>query len=249
MYNNDYDGMYDVGSGYCWFYPWDGGWAWDTQPYIKNLPVLRDPTDPLSTRDHYSWELPPNNPGVSISIVSNGFVWQNSPGDWSTKVGGLMGLDQSPQLTRCNAPGGGGWMTSGRTSETQNERPAETIMLALRAGSLNIWGMDDMISGVTWWDNGSGGAGLIPDGGAATTPYSVNDAAGVNYVVNKNRQLGAIYTPYANQSPFAFADGHVRTMNPVATNPNPNKTYINGPWPGFYPDGHDPKNMWDAYRP
>jgi len=250
MYTNDFDDEYDAGAGSCWFYPMDGGWAWDTQPYIKSLAVLRDPTDSLSTRDHYSWELPPNNPGVSISIVSNGYVWQNSPGDWSTKVGGVMGLDQSKQPTRCNGwDPNGGWMTSGRTNNGQVGKPAETIMLALRAGSLNIWGMDDMLSGVTWWDNGSGGAGLIPNGGEAKTPYSVNDASGVSYTVNTNKQLGAVFTPYSNQSPFAFCDGHVRSMNPIATNPNPHATYINGPWPGFYSDGHDPQNLWDAYRP
>jgi prepilin-type N-terminal cleavage/methylation domain-containing protein/prepilin-type processing-associated H-X9-DG protein len=247
MYIGDFDDTFDAGAGYCWFYPWDGGWAWDTQPYMKNLDILRDPTDPLSKRDHYSWELPPNNPGVSITIVSNGYTWQNSPGDWSTSVGGVMGLDQSPQVTRCS-PSGSGWMRRGRTNGSQVGLPADTIMLALRAGSLNIWGMDDMLSGVTWWDNGSGGAGLIPNGAAPDTPYTAKDAAGVTYEVNKSQKLGAIYTPYSNTSPFAFVDGHVRAMNPVQTNPNPKQTYINGPWPGFFPDGHDPQNKWDAYR-
>jgi prepilin-type N-terminal cleavage/methylation domain-containing protein/prepilin-type processing-associated H-X9-DG protein len=249
MYIGDFDDTYDAGAGNCWFYPWDGGWAWDTQPYMKSLAVMRDPSDPQSKRDHYSWELPPGNPGVSISIVSNGYTWQNSPGDWSTSVGGVMGLDQSKgQTTRCGGPTSG-WMNRGRTNAGAVNKPSETIMLALRAGSLNIWGMDDMLTGVTWWDYGCGGPGLIPNGTAPDSPYVAGDAAGASYNVNdKTQKWGAIYTPYANTSPFAFCDGHVKAMNPAATNPNPKATYINGPWPGFFADGHDPQNMWDAYR-
>jgi len=252
MYNGDYDDMYDSGSGNCWFYPTDGGWAWDTQPYIKSLALLRDPSDPLSKRDHYTWELPPNNPGVTISYASNGFLWQDSvSGSYATKVGGVMGMDQgSGQVTRC----GSGWMTSGRTNGGQVSRPAETIMLAPRAGSLNIWGLDAVISGVTWWDHGCGsggscgGAGLIPNGAAASTPYMAKDALNVSYQVNATTKWGAIFTPSANTAPFAYCDGHAKAMNPAATNPNPRNTYINGPWPGFFADGHDPQNQWDAYR-
>jgi prepilin-type N-terminal cleavage/methylation domain-containing protein/prepilin-type processing-associated H-X9-DG protein len=245
MYNNDFDGMYDAGAGSCWFYPRDGGWAWDTQPYIKSLAILRDPTDPLSHRDWYSWMEPPNNPTVSISYVSNGYVWQDSvSGSYATSVGGVMGMDQSP-----GNPCGGGWMQRGRTNESQVGQAADTIMLAVRAGSSNIWGMGDVMTGVNWWDNGSGGAGLIPNGSAADTAYTAKDAAGATYTVNKTTKWGAVYTPYSNQSPFAFVDGHAKTMNPASTNPNPRNTYINGPWPGFFADGHDPQNKWDAFRP
>jgi prepilin-type N-terminal cleavage/methylation domain-containing protein/prepilin-type processing-associated H-X9-DG protein len=246
MYTGDFDDTYDAGAGYCWFYPTDGGWSWDTQPYMKSLAILRDPTDPLNKREHYSWELPPNNPGVSITIVSNGFTWQDSANGYATSVNGVMGLDQSPQFNRCNPTGG--WMKRGRTNGSQVSKSAETIMLALRAGSLNIWGMDDMLSGVNWWDFGSGGAGQIPDGSVASTPYSANDAAGQSYVINQNGKLGAIYTPYSNTSPFAFCDGHVKAMNPVATNPNPTGTYKNGPDYAKCPSGHCSDNMWDAYR-
>ena len=251
MYTNDYDDEYDCGTGNCWFYPnvagvnGAGGWSWDTQPYIKNLPVLRDPTDPMSTRNWQSWMFPPNNPTVSISYVSNGYIWQDAANGYKTHVGGLMGLAQGPG----GAAGGcGGWMTSDYTNGSQVTKPSETIMLATRAGSQDIWGMGDEVSGVTWWDNNSGGAGLIPNGAAATTPYTATDANGKTYTVNTNSQLGAIYTPYANQSPFAFADGHAKSMNPIQTNPNPTGTYYTGPNPSIFPSGHDPMNMWDAYR-
>jgi prepilin-type N-terminal cleavage/methylation domain-containing protein/prepilin-type processing-associated H-X9-DG protein len=255
MYNNDYDDEYDAGAGICWFYPTDGGWSWDTQPYIKNLPVLRDPTDPLSTENWYTWQFPPDNPTVSISYVSNGFLWQDSvTGTYDTSMFGVMGIAQgkdAPQgaANRCNSTG---WMTSSYTNGSQVTQDAGTIMLAVRAGSDNTFGAGDVISGVTWWDHGCpntcGGAGLIPNGHGATTPYSAENAAGTYYVVNQNTQWGAVYAPYANQSPFAFCDGHVKSMTPTATDPNPNNTYINGPWPGFYPTGHDPLNMWDSRR-
>lgn len=249
MYNNDFDGEFDAGAGNCWFYPTDGGWSWDTQPYIKSLALLRDPTDTLSTQDWATWMFPPNNPTVSISYVSNGFNWQDRNNNWASAMDGVMGFAQGPEAgnTRC----GTGGMEHGYTNESSVGQSAQTIMLAVRAGSDNIFGQGDLISGVTWWDNASsfsGPAGLIPNGRAATTPYKATNVAGATYTVNTNMQFGAIYTPYANQSPFAFVDGHAKSMNPTQTNPNPTGTYINAPDLGLFPSGHDPMNMWDAYR-
>jgi len=247
MYNNDVDDKYDAGCGACWFYPTDSGWSWDTQPYMKSLPLLRDPTDPLSKRNWPTWAFPPNNPTVSISYVSNGFIWQDSNNGYATYVGGVMGVAQGPEDggNRCGASS---WMTRSYTGGSDVTRPAETIMMSVRAGSFDIWGMGDMISGVTWWDNGSGGAGLIPNAHAANTPYTAKDASGNVYTVNANMQLGAVYTPYSNQSPFAFCDGHSKSMNPSQTDPNPTNTYVNGPSYSLFANGHDPSNMWDAYR-
>src|SRR5579859_4761279 len=77
MYNNDYDDEYDVGSGYCWFYPLDGGWSWDIYPYEKSYALMLDSTDPKSTALWETWMFPPNNPTVPISYASNGFIWQD----------------------------------------------------------------------------------------------------------------------------------------------------------------------------
>jgi prepilin-type N-terminal cleavage/methylation domain-containing protein/prepilin-type processing-associated H-X9-DG protein len=247
MYNNDYDGEFDAGAGNCWFYPLDGGWAWDTQPYMKSLQLLRDPTDTLSTQNWASWMFPPNNPTVSISYAANGFNWQDRNASWKSAMDGVMGFAQGPEAgnTRC----GTGNMEHGYTSENVIQQSAATIMLTARASGDNTYGQGDFVSGVTWWDSGSHGpAGLIPNGAAATTPYTATNAAGAKYTVNTNMQWGAVYTPYMNQSVFAFCDGHAKAMNPVATNPNPTKTYINAPDLGLFPSGHDPMNMWDAYR-
>jgi prepilin-type N-terminal cleavage/methylation domain-containing protein/prepilin-type processing-associated H-X9-DG protein len=251
MYIGDFDDEYGTGNGTCWFYPTDGGWAWDTQPYMKSLTLLRDPTDPLSKQNWYTWMNPPNNPTVSMSYVSNGYVWQDAANGYASYLGGVMGNSQGPE-TANNRCGSTPWMQRGYTNAGAVTQAASTIMFAVRAGGEDIWGQGDTISGVTWWDNGCpnscGGAGLIPNGRGATTPYSAVNATGGKYVVNTNTQLGAIYTPYSNQSPFSFCDGHAKSMVPMQTNPNPTGTYITGPSPSLFPSGHDPLNMWDAYR-
>jgi len=236
MYNNDFDDMFAAGAGEKWWYPTAGGWAWSTQPYIKSLALLRDPTDTLSTAGWYTWLLPPNNPGVAISYASNGYLWQDSNNGYPTYMYGVLGVAQT-------------WMKNEYTNGTQVTKPGETIMLATRADGQNLWGMGDVISGVTWWDNGNGGPGLIPNGAAdPNTPYTVKPYGTIVEVVNKSKVWGAVYTPYSNQAPFAFVDGHAKSMNPAQTNPNPTNTYISGPSYSLGDSGHDPLNMWDAYR-
>jgi prepilin-type N-terminal cleavage/methylation domain-containing protein/prepilin-type processing-associated H-X9-DG protein len=249
MYNTDYDDTFDVGATGCWFYPGvqgsqpGGGWSWDIYPYEKSLAILLDPTDPKNTNNWYSWMFPPNNPTVSISYVSNGFLWQDRNNGWSTRVAGVMGFQDSSG--QC----GNTWMTSSITSEANVTQPFATIMMAARYGGNDIWGQGDLVSGVNWWDNGSGGAGLIPNGSLdPTQSYTAKDANGQTYIVNKDQRNGAIAVPYSNQSPFAFCDGHAKAMTPIATNPNPTGTYINAPDLGLFPSGHDSQNMWDAYR-
>lgn len=245
MYNNDFDDEYDSGSGNCWFYPLDGGWSWDTQPYMKSLALLRDPTDPLSTRTWATWMFPPNNPTVSISYASNGYLWQDSANGYPTYVGGVMGVAQGPEagVTRC----GTGWMDRSYTNAGAVTQPAATIMLCVRASGNDIFGPGDVLSGVTWWDGNN--PGLLPNGHAsATAVYKATDQHGVQYIVNNDMQWGAVYTPYSNQSVFAFCDGHAKGMPPQSTDPNPSNTYISGPTYALGDSGHDPNDMWDAYR-
>jgi len=232
MYMNDSDDVYPAGSGRNWFYPRDGGWSWNTQPYIKSLAILRDPSDPLSTQNWRTWMMPPNNPTVSISYASNGFFWQDRNNGWSSSMNGVMGMAQDS------------WVKNAYMSASGVNKPADTIMLCTRASGNNLFGMGDLV-GISWWDDT--GAGEIPDGGA-TGSYSVSDGKGGNILVNNDKRLGAVYTPYSNQSPFVFCDGHARSMNPIATDPNPHKTYVHAPDYSYYPSGHDPANIWDAVR-
>jgi prepilin-type N-terminal cleavage/methylation domain-containing protein/prepilin-type processing-associated H-X9-DG protein len=239
MYNNDYDDMFPTGCGADWWYPTGGGWAWNTQPYIKSLTLLRDPTDPLSTQNWATWMFPPDNPTVSISYASNGFFWQDSVNSWKTYMYGVMGMSQPS------------WMGNSYTDGSQVTQSAATIMFATRASGDDIFAWGDCM-GANWYDNGNHSpAGEIPDGGASTTvPYTATNAAGNTYTVNADAQYGAVYTPYSGQSPFAFVDGHAKSMVPPQTDPNPNRIYVHAPNQhlNLYPSGHDPLNMWDAYR-
>jgi len=249
MYTNDYDDMFDIGATGCWFYPGvpgkqpGGAWSWDIYPYEKSYQILLDPTDPKSTRNWETWMFPPDNPTVSISYVSNGFLWQDINNGYKTSMDGVMGFnDATDQCTNT-------WMARGTTVDGAVTNPAGTIVFAVRYGSQDMWGQGDLVSGVNWWDNNSGGPGMIPNGSLdPTVPYTAVDAHGVTYTVNLNQQNGAIINTYSGQAPFAFVDGHAKSMIPAATNPNPTKTYINAPDLAQFPSGHDPMNMWDAYR-
>jgi len=241
MYTNDFDDKFDSGCGESWWYPnMDGGWSYAIYPYEKNLAILRDPTDPLNNRNDPTWEFPPDNPGVITSYVSNGYMYQDTT--YATHMDGVMGMSQT-------------WMVggvAGRTIVGQVTQPAQTVAFAVRFGSCDLWGLNDMVTGVTWWDYGNGGPGMIPNGAAnPNTPYKAQDAHGVTYTVNADYRNGAIANTYAGQSPFAFTDGHAKSMVPMATNPNPLKVNILQPWSGpgsVFVNQHDPNNMWDAYR-
>jgi hypothetical protein len=141
-------------------------------------------------------------------------------------------------------------MSSTTTSTTQVTNPAQTITFAVAFGRCDLWGMNDVLSGVTWWDNNSGGPGLIPNGNPGTTaPYTAGNASGSQQIVNQDPRYGAVTATYAGGAPFAFSDGHAKSMNPIATDPNPYGTPTYQPWQNTNnTNGHDPLNMWDAYR-
>jgi prepilin-type N-terminal cleavage/methylation domain-containing protein len=236
MYMNDYDGMYPMGAGTDWFYPMDGGWAWDTQPYIKNLPILRDPSDPLKKTYHQSWFDPAI--AVGISFASNGLIkWNGSAMEHVGVMGMLQGSDRNGIPTRQNPNGiNWGWFNGPSVvGETNVGRPADTIMFASRYGGNNMYGAADIISNITDWDSTAPQA--IPDGTRNGDPYTVT-LNGATDVVNKNNRFGAVAAVYADQGIFVFCDGHAKTMNPVRTNPRPQAD-----------NNLDVDNMWNAKRP
>jgi prepilin-type N-terminal cleavage/methylation domain-containing protein len=225
MYMNDVDDVYPAGCGCSWYYPnGDGGWEWDTQPYIKNLPILRDAIDPLAGIYLPTW-APPT--GVNTSMVSNGFMaWNNSTSAW--EVFGIAGMNQGKATNVGNPNCGGAWM--GKTITTVNDvtQPANSIALSTRIGGDDLFGQGDMVSGVNWWDYT--GAGLIPDGSAPNTPYYAPTTAGGSYEVTTNEQTGAVAIQGGNVSIFTFCDGHAKAMNPLATDPNSSTQPQNNLW-------------------
>jgi prepilin-type N-terminal cleavage/methylation domain-containing protein/prepilin-type processing-associated H-X9-DG protein len=231
MYNNDYDGYYDIGCPDLWWYPGSanqvgGAWSWDMAPYLKNGGILTEATD----TGKQSWQTWFGSTTLAVSFASNGYMAWN-PADSHWDLFGLMGMCQG-----ATDSAGGGWMGRDRMTESQNTQPAATILLANRKGGDDIYGQGDMLSGVTWWD--SSGAGAIPNGKAFNNNTTVYNAplgkGGGNWLVNANANNGAVSTNFSGQAPMVFADGHAKAMNPVATNPDPTNL--------------PQSNMWNAVR-
>ena len=113
IYLADNDDVYPMGYGACWWQPMDGGWAQDTRPYIKNLPILRDPSDPLSKAGWQGWLTTDPN-GFNISFVSNGMIeWDGS----ANSLFGVMGMQQGTGSTP-NRCGSSAWMGRAVTNAT-----------------------------------------------------------------------------------------------------------------------------------
>jgi len=246
MYITDADDVYELACPDWWYYPWynsacdpGGAWSWDSAPYIKNAGVFQDSTD-TGKQGWQTWYT--GQPAIPVSYAANGFM-EYSGGGW--QMHGLMGMAQGPSVPSCT--GGTGWMASDHTNASANTVPAGTVLLSTRVGGADIWGANDLISGVppNWgWD--SGGANAIPTGsgfsktwndsgaGPQTGPYYAPKGTGGNYLVNADARNGACMTTYFGLSIFTFADGHAKAMPPMQTDPDP----INAPQ----------NNMWNAYR-
>jgi prepilin-type N-terminal cleavage/methylation domain-containing protein/prepilin-type processing-associated H-X9-DG protein len=210
MYVQDYDETYPTGLQDSW---WDCTWYRITTPYVKNLGVYRCPSDPgKDPPAAYSWA------GVRLSYVANGYM-NYSGGGW--RVLGLMGMAQPS------------WMAGVTQSMAAVNKPAETVMMTERLhvwnsvgsdpGNVLMWGPGAMVTGVNWWD-WAGGPSLLPDGSRAPVA-SISDPTGPN---------GGILPRHAKKANFLFADGHVKTLDPAQTNPNPAT--------------RPQDNMWDATR-
>jgi prepilin-type N-terminal cleavage/methylation domain-containing protein/prepilin-type processing-associated H-X9-DG protein len=145
--------------------------------------------------------------GPRTSYGSNGIIkWDGS----KNSLFGVMGLSQS-------------WLGTVARGQAGVNRPAETIMLGEKFSNQNqaYFGISCVFTGVNWWDGGYA-PGEIPDGSIAST------------VAYPQGQNGAVSNKHSEMTNFAFCDGHVKAMKPVATNPNPNTQPQN--------------NMWDATR-
>jgi prepilin-type N-terminal cleavage/methylation domain-containing protein len=235
MYCGDQDDHYPIGAGYCWYYPTDGGWAWDTQPYMKNVGVMRDPSDPLSKFYWQSWYSTP--PVVGISFAANGFIRWNSDSSANENLG-FMTMQQSHEIdgqpTRCGT--GGGWFNGPITpSATESSHIADTILLAGSFGHSNVFGAADLLTNITDWDWTAPQA--IPDGTRNGQPYTVSLSGGTD-IVNKDNRNGAVSTVYSNKGVFSMADGHAKVMDPISTNPSMQ-----------YNVSLDTKDMWNRKRP
>ncbi len=221
QYAQDYDETYPMGVDNGW---WATTWPLTTQPYIKSIDVYRCPDDGATTLANMG---SPAWGGIPLSYVANGLM--------SASDNGLLGIMGMCQPKVPSNPGG--WMT-GKVVQTIGgvNRPTDTVMIAEEHSDDAIKAGGDGVSskfgplfltgntfngGRTWWDKGPDMT-EIPDGTLGLTkpyPYNAN---------------GAVSTTHAGNANFLFCDGHVKSMKPYNTNPDP----INRPQ----------DNMWDATR-
>jgi len=229
MYAQDYDETYPMG------FQVDGGtppgswnnasWPQLVQPYIKNLMVFCCPSDAKG-----GLPAPPDGPagsigwaGRTISYAVNGFS-----GGWTGTIPlkGVMGVSSGPSA-------GWGWYNYPMSARTLGQvgSPADTILMSEKFSAdahqspgapLNASGFspDSMFLafGMGWMAD----ATSIPNGTvSSTTAYP-------------NGPNGAVSAHHQGMANFVFCDGHVKSMKPTATDPDPN--------------GQPQKNMWDATR-
>ena len=236
IYLGDSDDVYPRGEGCGWWGPQDGNWIEDTKPYIKSVPILRDPSDPLSKSGYQNWYT--DSGIVPISLVSNGYMDDRGSG-W--EVRGLMGMDQSKAISgdpRCNG-GNPGWMARGTTNSSQVTTPADTIALSERFNSHTIYGTGSIITGEQdGWGWPTAAFSLrLPDATRDGKPLTVTVNGGT-FTVNKDNRFGGVTPAYQDKNAvFAFADGHAKAMDARQTNPL-----------GTTTDAGKAKNMWDALR-
>jgi prepilin-type N-terminal cleavage/methylation domain-containing protein len=197
MYSGDFDDNFvaegEAGPGNGW--GWQMTWQMHTYPYMKNYGILLDPSD--SHKNGRDFDT-----GPMFSYPGNGiFAGQCSPswGGWN-----MVGVIQSNRswTNNYNSP----------RSATAITFPSETILFATRF----------KMSKDSWMQGGIDG---IYSPWAATLLNSDGVDAGNSLPGQKNGMWsapdgsydGVIYNGYGGQSPFAFTDGHAKSMKPIQT--------------------------------
>lgn len=153
MYTQDNDEMYPMGCDNGW---WAQTWPLTTQPYIKNVNILRCPSDSGGREAGLDWA------GPRISYASNGLIkWVNN----ANRMIGVIGMAQ-------------GWIADNVASLGRVGRPADRIMIAEKhdIGNVMWWGPRSMFYSNSVW-NALWGCGSIPEGKRAPAAYP-NDKAG-----------------------------------------------------------------------
>jgi len=232
MYSGDSDDVFPLASQVD---PDFSNWAGVIQPYVKSLSVFKSPFDSVQLRQSKAcndWGLNCTNGkdiGIAISYAANGYMrhgWDgNNPdllrGPMATYYCGWMGLKN---------------ITMSQTAVTN---VAGTILLADRFSSTMQANTGD--GGEDYTGNASGrlfGSAFIWTGTDRDYNAAVPDG---QVVVNSGTSGAALAGPAGgvsktngNKANFAFTDGHAKSMDPIATDPDEAK--------------QPEKNLWDAKR-
>jgi prepilin-type N-terminal cleavage/methylation domain-containing protein/prepilin-type processing-associated H-X9-DG protein len=226
MYSNDSDDQFPYSFSGNWSnYPLET-WPQIIQPYTKSYDIFRSPfdTNKLVSSSEYS---NPSWMGVALSYGANGAVIWDSTQSANVCDGPLTYMAASSWASGCSS-----------MSQTQINQIAGTILFADRFSS------DEQKLGYVGNASGFPGGNIfvqsVANGGCTTA----SDCTWYNGLFPDSTVSTANAFPYgpdggvsianANKSNFAFTDGHVKSMQPRATNPSTFNNVAN--------------DMWDAKR-
>jgi prepilin-type N-terminal cleavage/methylation domain-containing protein/prepilin-type processing-associated H-X9-DG protein len=214
MYAQDWDETYPVGVQN----DWNNSWPVAVAPYVKTIDVFRCPSD----KDLWQVSWTDGWGGVPISYACNGAT--TGPDTYLSPTPtnpqyllGPMGMDQSF------------WIIPTTHTIGDMKRPAETILITEKHsgdvedsggwGQLSSFAPGCIIMGQTGWDGLA--ANELPNGTRAAAKYPKGPD-------------GSVSAHHASMANFVFCDGHVKSMKPASTNPDP----VN----------HPEKDMWNGLR-
>ncbi len=192
MYGGDYDDTFcaqgEPGPDNGW--GWQMTWMFETQPYMKNMDIMRDPSDT------HAVEV---DTGPMYSYWANGVLQGRCSPSWDGwKFRGVINFSRS-------------WAEMAPRSASAVTFPSGTILLATRTipapgswmqtlhGAFSCW------SGVYSNSDGVDMGVALPGqkDGTFSAPVAGYD--------------GTVFNAYAGKSNFAFTDGHAKTMKPTET--------------------------------
>jgi prepilin-type N-terminal cleavage/methylation domain-containing protein/prepilin-type processing-associated H-X9-DG protein len=238
QYSQDYDEAFPIAFAWGSEPNWaDTNQYWTTQiqPYMKDLAVLGCPDDSLAFKrgPGGNWE----NFGVSYAANAYGGGWDGSKNLWFgpfTLWGG-------------NTGGGVTWIEEKPNTQAQMTAPANTVMIAeahaddtakASNGNMNSLASGNGVAFTDGFSPNGGGFNNGCLGGAGTVfgPWALPISNGLNPAAKyPNGPSGGVSTSHQGQANFCFVDGHVKSMQPVKTDPDPCGQPQNNMWDGRFP--------------
>lgn len=252
MYTQDNDEYFPAaydGDATIWSSGPTSHWEQKILPYIKSNGVFACPDDPGAGAP------PPGNAweGIAVSYATNGwFNWQWENG-WSRPL--LNGVMTGSEW---NDNGGGNLQSCGQL-DAKITHPDSTIMYCemynsdiladyaatgngIFYGNVTNFAWDDTVGLPCWLNMG----GVIPYYPGPGTTYPENCTLGGGYPKSWYNNVvgtaGSVSVHHVSNtlSNYAFADGHVQSLTPTATDPDNTSGTDNSP---------DAQDMWNGIRP